>query len=103
MWAAEPPCRQSHPNTAAMGRDIRETSFVSTVNPLGEAPTFRTFRVAADGMGRDDHLIRPDRNVIHDKAGRQQPVSLPSFRHEQLPIATSCDKSTDMPHPLHRD
>jgi len=56
-----------------------------------------------EGMGRDDHLIRSDRDVIHDNAGRQQPVSLPSFGHELLPIATSCDKGTGMPYPLHRD
>ena len=108
MRTAEPTHREAHPNSAAKGRHVRQTAFAPAVEPPGEPPAPRTLGAPIDGMGRDDHLVRSDlvrsdHDVIHDKAGRQQPVSIPSFRNEQLPIGTSCDKGTDLPHRLHRD
>ena len=68
--AAETPRGQSYPNTATMGRHIRQITLVPAVDPSGQVTTARTFGTPTEGMGRDDHLIRPDRHVIHDEAGR---------------------------------
>lgn len=73
------------------------------MDPPGQAATARTLGTPTTGMGLDDHFIRPDRYVIYDKAGRQQPGSLPGLGHEQLSIAISCDDGTDLPHRLHRE
>jgi hypothetical protein len=82
---AETPYRQAHPDTAAMGRHIPQIPLIPPMEPTGKAATARALRPLTAGMGRYDHLIRSDRDVIHDKAGRQQPISLPSFGHELLP------------------
>ena len=53
-----------------MGRHIRKITLVPAMDPSGQATTVRTFGTPTEGMGRDYHLIRPDRDVIHDEAGR---------------------------------
>ncbi|MEO1460268.1 MAG: hypothetical protein AAFV49_22265 [Pseudomonadota bacterium] len=101
--ATKTPYRQARPNTATMGRHIRQITLVPAVDATGKVTTARALGPSTEGTGHNDHLIRFDRNVIHHKAGRQQPGGPSGFRHEQLPIATSCDKITDLHHGLHRD
>jgi len=60
-----------------MGRHIRKITLVPAMDPSGQATTARTFGTPTERMGRYDHFIRSNRDLIHDKAGRQQPGSLP--------------------------
>lgn len=71
----------------------RRNPLRSRGRPPVRAPTPRTLGAPTGGMGRDDDLVRSGSNIIHDKAGRQQP----SLRHEQLLISTSCDKGISAP------
>lgn len=86
-----------------MGWHIRETTLVPAMDAPGQLATARALGPSTESMGRNNHFIRLDSNVIYDKAGRQQPGSLPGFGHEQLSIAISCDEGTDLPHRLHRE
>jgi len=66
-----------------MGRHIRQIPLVPIMDLTRRAATGRALGPSTEGMGRDYHFIRSERDIIHDKALRQQLASLSSFGHEQ--------------------